>query len=253
MKFSIISISFNDGPLLERCIRSIYNQKLPEDCSLEHIVVDGGSTDESIEALDLARSLGSRVISLPAKGVYNAINSGISAANGDVIGLVHGTDMLADDNAIARVATCFNEHKPDFIYGDVNFIEAAAPEVILRSYSSEDFTPSMLRKGIAPPHPSLFITAAAMAAAGPYKEDYRIGADFELFVRLFLGRVPFTSRYLPGVIVTMEKGGMSGKLFNILFVNTIEKRRALRENGINASLPKILMRYLLHFRKPAMR
>ncbi|MDE6612468.1 MAG: glycosyltransferase [Muribaculaceae bacterium] len=249
MKISVITITYRDGELLRRAISSVQRQQLPPHVELEHIIVTSDTDGDALAICEEARRAGSIVLKAEARGCYNAINKGIERASGDIIGLLHGSDMYACDDALAKVARIFMENKPDFIYGDVRYIKASSPEKTLRYYSGRDFRPELLLKGIAPPHPSLYIKKDVMSAVGPYCEDYLIGADFELFIRLFYGKRHYSHCYLPEALTAMEIGGLSTSLYNILVVNTREKMRALRSNGLAASLTAILSRYFIHLKR----
>ncbi|MCM1066331.1 MAG: glycosyltransferase [Muribaculaceae bacterium] len=246
MKISIITITYRDGALLKRAIDSIYAQELDADTELEHIIVSGDSEDDSEASalLRYAESMGSRIIRSKPQGCYNALNIGNAAATGDVIGLVHGSDMLADASVLAKVADTFRAYKPDFVYADIIYISVERPGEVLRRYGAHDFSPELLSKGIAPPHPSLYMSRDTLRRVGRYKEDYLIGADFDLFIRLFRGG--FVGRYMPATTVAMEWGGLSTTLYNRIVVNTREKLRALRDNGCPVSAVRILLRYLHH-------
>lgn len=247
MKISIITISYADGPALERAIRSVAAQQLPPGTELEHIIVCGDSPADTHPAVRLAPMTDARVCFLPPKGCYNALNEGISRSSGDIIGMLHGSDIFANDRVLDRVAEVFSSaDAPDFCYGDIAYFRPDNPDKAVRTYSAKDFSPTMLLKGIAPPHPSLFITARCLKAVGGYKEDYIIGADFDLFVRLMLSSNPHMGIYLPGVSTLMSTGGLSTKPYNILVVNTREKMRALRENGFRPSLAQMLARFIYH-------
>lgn len=249
MKISVITISYRDGALLRRAIDSVYSQALPEGVELEHIIVCSDTSAEAAGICDYARGKGSEIIVIPPKGCYNALNAGIRRATGDIVGILHGSDMYTGTDSLARVAGAFQKHNPDFIYGDVHYIKASAPGKALRYYSGRDFTPDMMLRGIAPPHPSLYIRRDILLESGLYKEDYLIGADFDLFARLFFGGKELKWFYLPGALTAMELGGLSTKFYNTIVVNTREKLRALRENGLPASLPKVLSRYLWHINR----
>ncbi len=246
MKISIVSITFNDGKLLKRTLDSIHAQELPPGTDIEHIIVDGGSSDESSQIITEAEKAGSIILHREPKGCYNALNEGIAATSGDIIGILHGNDLYAHNKVLANVVDTFAGHSPDFTYGDIRYIR---PDNSLgRIYSARGFKAYEITKGFAPPHPSLFMTRGTMQKIGPYKEDYRVAADFELFVRLFLGKTTFSSRYIPGPAVLMQTGGLSSKLYSRLVTNTLEKRRALLENGFNTSFGRLMLRYLQYKR-----
>lgn len=251
MKISVVTITRNDGPLLARTISSIYAQKLPPGVELEYVIVDGCSDTPQTEAiLAEAEARGSRVIRREPRGCYNAINQGIEACTGDVIGLLHGTDFYADSQAVADICNAFSDKNTGFIFADIVY---ASPESDIgrihstRRYSSEKFSPDSLRHGFAPPHPTLYVRADLMREIGPYREDYIISADFEYFVRLFMRSPQPKWRRLDRVLVAMDNAGASASWKNRLTVNVPEKMKALRTNGLRASWFNMLLRYYYHF------
>ena len=242
MKISVITITYHDGDLLRRAIDSVYAQRLPEGVELEHIIVSSDT--------DIAKNgVYCIIIETPPKGCYNALNQGIRRATGDIIGMLHGSDMYASTDALARVADVFAKENHDFIYGDVKYIKASSPQTERRYYSARGFTPEMMLSGIAPPHPSLYIRKSVLDKEGLYEEDYITGADFDLFARLFFGPKRYCYGYLPGALTAMELGGLSTTFYNTLVVNTREKIRALRKNGLPVNLFKILSRYIWHLKR----
>lgn len=254
MKISIITITRNDGALLAKAIDSVALQQLPEGCELEHVIVASDSDNSNAHVYDFARSIGAKVIHVPSKGCYNALNIGIDAATGDVIGLVHGTDFFRSPMSLRRMAQPFlSDPRLDFAYGDIEYVQPGKPDKSVRNYRGSENAIELIRKGIAPPHPSLFIKSDVLKRVGAYKEEYKVAADFEFFVRL-LNRgehEKFNYRYVPGVNVCMHTGGMSSTIFNRLIRNNLEKRKALRDNGINISWAKLLTRYFHFLKKSA--
>lgn len=211
---------------------------------IDYIIVDGGSTDNSIEIIEHWKQLypnNIRYISQTDNGIYEAINKGIKIATGDVIGTLHSGDRFYSPNVLSIIAHTMSDPQINMIYGDVHYVNNSGR--IVRKYSSKKFKPELLKIGIAPPHPSLFLRKSIFEKYGLYKENYLIGADFELFVRLMLvNNLP--GHYLPLDMVEMSTGGLSTQLFHRIFTNNKEKYRALRENSINVCCFSLLKRYL---------
>ena len=128
MKISVITITYHDGDLLRRAIDSVYAQRLPEGVELEHIIVSSDTDIAKNGVYCHAAASGSIIIETPPKGCYNALNQGIRRATGDIIGMLHGSDMYASTDALARVADVFAKENHDFIYGDVKYIKASSPQ-----------------------------------------------------------------------------------------------------------------------------
>ncbi len=242
MKISVIMPTLNNGDSLRRAIESVASQSHPD---IELIVVDGGSTDSSIDdvrALSEQHPGMIRWISEPDSGVYNALNKGIAMATGNVIGTLHGNDLYVNSDVLSRVAEAFAD-APElpFVFGDVHYFAPSGQCV--RLYSGPENPARALRYGIAPPHPSLFMRREVLDRVGHYREDYVVAADFEMFVRLILVE-GYTGQYIPLDMVGMSLGGLSTRLSNRLFTNNWEKMRALRENGISRTGLGVLRRYL---------
>ncbi len=241
MKISVITVTLNNSIALEKTIKSVMEQTYSD---IEHIIIDGGSIDGSLAIIKRWQQRFPdkiKYVSEADSGVYNAINKGIALATGDIIGLLHGNDFFSSDGILAQMVEKMNETKAPMIYGDIHYINPQDGNTV-RNYSARDFSPEMLRKGIAPPHPSLYLRREIFKRHGVYKEDYRVAADFEMFVRLMLVN-DVKAVYLPADMVTMTTGGLSTRLRHRLITNTAEKYRALKENGIKTNLFTLLMRY----------
>ena len=183
-----------------------------------------------------------KYISEPDDGVYSAINKGIKMASGDVVGLLHGNDFFSSIDVVAKVVKVFEDNLVPFVYGDVKYVKGKRDKVV-RYYSASRFTKKLLLQGIAPPHPSLYMRRELFEKYGLYKEDYLIGADFDMFLRLIV-RNNLTGRYLPLDMVTMTTGGLSTQIYHQIFTNNREKYRALKENSCNVSVYMLIKRYL---------
>lgn len=240
MKISVITATRNNAATLEATIKSVMQQTYND---IELIIVDGASTDNSLETIASWQQLHPdkiKYVSEPDSGVYNAINKGIKMANGDIIGTLHGNDTFASSDILLQVAQAMSNSDIDFVYGDISYRDKAGKKV--RYYSSADYNKSMLRYGIAPPHPSLYARKEVFDTIGLYKENYLIAADFDFFIRLIaVNNRP--SQYLPLEMVTMSMGGLSTTLRHRIFTNNREKYRALRENGIRVCPLSLLKRY----------
>lgn len=235
MKISLITINRNNNSGLRRTIRSVQAQKrfLPAGVVVQHIVVDGWSTDGSVQLVENNADI--KLVTTEPKGVYDAINHGIETATGDIVGLLHSGDIFSNDSVLSKIATVFNtKEAPDFVWGD--------SRIGRRLYSGKDFTPDKLITGFSPPHLSLYMTAETLASVGLYDETYRTAADFDYFVRLF-NNPRLHGFYSPFICIDMEPGGLSQTLSYRLWHNNRERLRSLRSNGLPASLFNIIKHY----------
>ena len=236
MKISLITINRNNAKGLQRTLLSVA-QQLPyigQENKLEHIIVDGLSTDDSLSVL--LPQLDSKIISLEPKGVYNALNAGIEVSTGEIIGMLHSGDTFAHSGVLAQVIKCFEskEIAPDYIWADVR--------IGRRYFSGEGFTPKSITAGFAPPHPSLYISRKTFQSIGLYDESFKIGGDIDYFIRLSQ-KPELKGYYCPEKFIEMEGGGLSQRFVSRVWVNNRERLRALRKNGISSNPFRLLCHY----------
>lgn len=239
MKITVITVCFNSAATIADTLRSVSSQTHPD---IEHVIIDGGSRDDTVSlAKTLGRS-GGIIISEPDKGIYDAMNKGVRRATGEVIGFLNADDMYADDGVLARVCSLMQQHELDALYGDAEFVRPSNLSKPVRRYRSDRFRPDRIAWGWMPAHPALFLRRQVFERYGMFRPDYRIAGDFELVARIFhKGELAY--EYIPEVLVRMRTGGVStGGLRNTLLLNR-EVLRACRENGISSNWLKILSKY----------
>lgn len=243
MKVSIVTISLNKKAGLEKTITSVRAQTYPD---IEHIIVDGQSTDGTDELL---RRLTPKynVVKQPPKGVYAAINAGLNAASGDIIALLHAGDVYADNHVVADVVKNF-ESAPStqYIYGNIRYLRRNGARG--RLFSGAPASRKTLLTGFQPPHLSLFITRKAQHMVGLYSAKYRIAGDFEMFLRIFFND-NLTGKYMDRTMVNMEPNGLATRFISRLWTNNRERIKALRDNGLPHSPLAILKHYYYLFKR----
>lgn len=239
MKISVITVAFNAAHTIADTLDSVAAQTHPD---VEHIVVDGASTDGTLTVVERHGKHVARMMSEPDRGIYDAMNKGLRLATGDVIGFLNADDVYADNGVLEHVSSVMERERLDALFGDAEFVSPAKPGRSLRRYRSERFRPDRIAWGWMPAHPTLFLRRQVYQRFGLFRTDYRIAGDFELVARMFHGGT-LRYRHLPEVLVRMKTGGIStGGWRNTLLLNR-EVLRACRENGIPTSLPKILSKY----------
>lgn len=239
MKFTVITACYNSARTIADTIASVSSQTYGQ---AEHIFVDGGSTDGTLAIIEARRGANSKLIPGPDNGTYDALNKGVAASSGDVVGFLHADDMYADDGVISRVVHEFRAHALDALYGNVAFVRRDDIHRIVRVYDSGRFRPSRIAWGWMPAHPALFLSRRIFERFGRFKTDYRIAADFEFVARIF-SAPDFRYRYLPEVLIKMRMGGISTKGWRSTLTLNKEVLRACRENGISTNYLKILSKY----------
>jgi len=227
MKLSIISVVYNNAQYIEDCIKSVASQSYR---NYEHIVVDGGSTDGTLEVIEKHREKITKWVSEPDDGLYSAMNKGISMATGDVIGFLHSDDYYADQDVIEKVADVFINRDVESLYGDLIYISKNG-ERIIRYWKSGNYRESMVRWGWMPPHPTFFVKREIYNRHGCFNTDLRIAADYDLILR-FLGKHSISTHYIPEVLIKMRIGGNSNKSIKNIIRKSTEDYRAMKENGL---------------------
>lgn len=239
MKISIVTVAFNAARTIAGTLQSVAAQTHRD---IEHIVVDGGSADGTLEIIARQGSHVARLVSEPDKGIYDAMNKGLGLATGEIIGFLNADDVYADNGVLERVAGIMAGNDLDAVFADAEFLSPAGRARPMRRYRSDRFRPERIAWGWMPAHPSLFLRRGVYQRFGNFRIDYRIAGDFELVARIF-HRGTLKYRYVPEVWVRMQTGGIStGGWRNTLLLNR-EVLRACRENGIRTSLPRILSKY----------
>lgn len=239
MKVTVITVCRNAGNSIEDTLQSVRSQQYP---NVEHLVIDGGSSDGTLDVVKQYQDRITKYISEPDRGIYDAMNKGIALATGDVIGFLNADDQYAHAGVLSRVADAVTNGQVDALFGDAEFFDPSDPQRVIRRYCSRRFRPDRIGWGWMPAHPTLFLKRQVFDRYGPFRIDYRIAGDFELIARIFRDQT-LRYRYLPEIMVRMRTGGIStGGWRNTLLLNK-EVLRACKENGIPTNLLKILSKY----------
>jgi len=241
MKISLLTVSFNSAATLRDTIKSVRAQDYPD---IEYIVVDGQSTDGTVDLIRAEAAAIDRWISEPDQGIYDAMNKAIGLATGDVVGILNSDDFYAGTDVVSRVARAFEDPTLDAVFGDLTVVDPSNLSRVVRRYSSARWRPEKFARGFMPAHPTFFVRRKYYEQLGVFKTDYRIAADYELLIRfLYVHRLKY--RYLPIHMVTMRKGGVSSRGIRSNFILNAEIIRACRENGIRTNVFKVYPRYFV--------
>jgi glycosyltransferase involved in cell wall biosynthesis len=240
MKVSIITVSYNSAGTISDTINSVLSQTYND---IEYIIIDGHSTDGTIELINSFGNRISKFVSEPDKGIYDAINKGIKLSSGDIIGILNSDDFFYDNNVIEKVAKEFSDNIIDAVFGDVQFINPNDTSRIKRYYSSKFFNTEKFRFGYMPAHPSFYVRRQLYEKLGYYKTDYKIAADFELLIRfMYINQIKH--KYIEMPFVKMRTGGVSNKSIFSRFRLNREIAKACNENGIKTNFFKIYSKYI---------
>lgn len=228
MKISVITVCFNSESTIADTMRSVAEQT---HLDIEHIVIDGASTDAT---LTIVRELGSQsvqIISERDDGIYHAMNKGVDLATGDFVGFLNADDTFASPMTVALIARAASEAGADAVYGDLSYVHKARPTAVLRYWSSGPFKETQLAHGWMPPHPTFYVRRALLDQLGRFDLNFRISADYDFMLRC-LTRPGIVVVYLPTILVFMRTGGASNNSLSALIRKSSEDLAALRKNGV---------------------
>ena len=242
VKITVVTIAYNAAATIEETIQSVQAQ---DHQGLEYIVIEGGSTDGTLEIIDKYRGSIDRVISEPDEGIYDAMNKGIGAATGDVIGFLNSDDIYRMESAVSHIAERFTNSSVDTVFSDIVIVDWDDPSHIHRFLRPNRFRPSYMRWGWMPPHPSFYARTTCFEQAGNFRTDFKIAADWELVLR-FLKVHGFSYRYIPETLVQMRRGGLSTQNLGSTITINEEIARACRIHGVYTNR---LMLWSKYFRR----
>lgn len=241
MTVSVITVTFNAAATVDMAVRSVLEQS--GDFRLDYHIVDGGSTDGTLDVLKAHQAGIAQITSGPDNGLYDAMNRGVARAKGDIIGILNADDAYADPQVIADVLRTFEETGADGVYADLDYVDEATATAITRQWKSGG--PGDFRKGWMPPHPTLFVKRSLYDQHGLFNLQLRSAADYELMLRFFHFRGA-TLAYLPRTTVKMRAGGQSNASLGNRIKANAEDAQAWRLNG---SAPPVLLRLVKPLRK----
>jgi glycosyltransferase involved in cell wall biosynthesis len=263
MKVSLITVSYNSAKTIADTLKSVQSQTYK---NIEYIVVDGKSTDGTIEivkqfldtskdviqdamqdsAKDVAQDAKQGVVTTLLcerdKGIYDAMNKGLALATGDIIGVLNSDDFYCSNDVIEQVVRVFQENETDCLYGDLNYVDAIDTNKIIRKWRSGAYARENFLKGWMPPHPTFFVKKSCYENFGIFDTQFKSAADYELMLR-FLYKESCSAQYLPMVMIHMRAGGVS----NVSLKNRI---RANREDRMAWKINDLKPKWFTLLRKP---
>ncbi|MCA0430589.1 MAG: glycosyltransferase [Bacteroidetes bacterium] len=227
LKVSIITITFNAEKTIESTIKSVLSQNYK---NIEYIIIDGKSTDNTLNIINNYANQISKIISEKDKGLYDAINKGIEVSTGDIIALIHADDFYINENIISNYIEKFNETNADAVYANLYYVSATDESKIIRKWQSGFYKPDLFKWGWMPPHPTVLIKKKCYKQFGNYKLNYKTAADYECMLRLIhVNKIKLA--YLNQFVIKMRVGGKSNQsIKNRLNANNEDKKAWLENN-----------------------
>jgi glycosyltransferase len=232
MHLTLITVTFNACASLEETILSVQQQHYN---NLEYLIVDGGSTDGTLEMVKKYAEVVTSFVSEPDKGIYDAMNKGLKRATGDVVGFLHADDRFAHPRVLNDIMAAFETKPSDALYGDLQYVTSFEPLKVLRHWKSGAFNCQLIKKGWMPPHPTVYFKRSLLKQIGYFDTSYKIAADYDWLLRL-LQVEDVSVDYLPEVLVYMSTGGASNKSIGNIIQKSKEDYRAIRQNKVGGVL-----------------
>lgn len=240
IKVSIVTVCYNSEATIRDTIDSVLAQSYSD---IEYIIVDGASSDRTMAIVDEYKDHIAIFVSEPDMGIYDAMNKGIKLSTGNVIGILNSDDIYQNNNVIRDVVSQFDASPASsLVFGDVVFVAPGNFDKVIRYYRAGHFRPWKLRFGWMPPHPATFIKKQAYDLVGSYSLNFKISADYEMFVRLLLIHNLRFSR-INKILVRMHPGGVSTAGIRSSLLLNREIVQSCRNNGIYTNLWLVLLKF----------
>jgi len=220
IKISIVTATYNAADTVAVSIGSVRGQGI----DVEHIIIDGGSTDSTIEILNPYQDSIKYFISEADEGIYEALNKGLNLATGEIIGILHADDYYPSNDVLKTVLHVFEDTSIDACYGDLIYVDQNDTSKIVRNWQSLEYDENRFYWGWMPPHPTFFVRRSVYEKFGIFREDIGTAADYEIMLR-FLLKHKIKAKYIPKVLVHMRTGGISNRsLKNRIKANRMDRR-----------------------------
>jgi glycosyltransferase involved in cell wall biosynthesis len=240
MKVSIITVAYNSSATIRDTIESVLSQDYAD---FEYILVDGQSTDDTLEIIRSYNHPGIRWISEPDKGIYDAMNKGVQMATGDIIGILNSDDFYTDSQVLSKVAKTFSEQQVESVYSDLAYVDASDVNKIVRYWKSGKYKEGSFLAGWMPPHPTFFVQRSVYEKYSQFDVRLKSAADYELMLR-FIHRFKISVAYIPETLVKMRAGGVSNASFLNRFRANREDRLAWEYNKLTPKLYTLMLKPL---------
>tara|TARA_B100000508_G_scaffold117757_1_gene97583 strand:+ start:1094 stop:1819 length:726 start_codon:yes stop_codon:yes gene_type:complete len=221
-------VTYNSSTTIEDTVKSVLVQTHPD---IEYIIVDGDSTDNTLQKIEPYSDKLSKFVSEKDSGMYDALNKGIKLATGDIIGILNSDDFYTDKFVIEEVVKIFLEEHSDAVYADLQYVDSNHTNKIIRNWKSGNYKPGDFLYGWMPPHPTFFVKKDIYRKFGNFSMELKSAADYELMLR-FIHKHQIRLSYLKRVIVKMRAGGMSNSSLKNRMRANKEDRKAWSMNQI---------------------
>ena len=237
---SIVTGTYNSSKFIADCVSSINNQVYN---SIEHIIIDGNSKDDTISVIKSTPNKVSQIVSEKDDGIYDAMNKGLKMAKGEIVGILNSDDFYNSDEVIQMVVKAFEDPTVDCVYGDLVYVDQLNTDKVVRNWVTGPYSKKAFTKGWHPAHPSFFVRNSVYKKLGYFDLKFGLAADFELMLR-FLEKNKIKGVYLPFPMVRMRLGGATNKSIKNILQGNKECVAAFKANDLNVSAAYPIFRLL---------
>ena len=244
MTLSIITTVLNNEKFIYDCLKSVGQQKIKD--KYEHIIVDAGSSDNTLKILNQFKKVNKNLKILIKKnsGIYEGINYGIKKSKYNYIGLLHSDDFYKDNKVFKNILREFKSNpKLKSIHSNVEIVSRNNKKKIIRFFKSDQLKSEDYINCMHPPHTSLFINKKIFNKFGFYNINLKIASDFEFMLRVF-GINKIYSKYIDKTFVVMRAGGVSNKNIGNILLSNYEVYKSFKINKLRVSIFLILKKIL---------
>jgi len=229
VKVSIVTICYNAEATIRECLASVGRQDYG---SIEYIVIDGGSTDNTLDILSEYNDVIDVLVSEPDSGIYDALNKGVSKATGDIVGFMHSDDAYSNNGVVSLIVSAFDVYGVSGVYGDLIYISPNKNGQVFRYWKSCPVENVLIKYAWMPPHPTLYLRRSVYDEIGGFDVSFKISGDYDFTVRLFKC-LSYTFYYISHPLVSMKVGGISNRSPRFLLLKSCEDFKVLRSNGFS--------------------
>jgi len=228
MKVSIITATYNSAETIRDTLQSLNAQSYKD---IEYIIIDGASKDNTIDVIKNECTRVAKIISEPDDGIYDALNKGILASTGEIVGFLHSDDLFAYPDVITDIVKQFEISGCDALYGDLQYVSKDNTDNVIRLWKSGTYNIAKMKNGWMPPHPTFYMKRELYEQFGSFDLSFKIAGDYDSLLR-YLWKNNISMSYIPKVLLKMRVGGASNRSLKNIFQKTKEDISALKNNGV---------------------
>ena len=236
MRVSIVTVAFNSASTIVDTLDSVSRQIYPD---IEHFVIDGGSSDGTVDLVRARAERVSKFVSEPDSGIYDAMNKGLRLCTGDIIGFLNSDDIYSSDETVSSIVAAFDDAGVDAVHGDLVYVRREDPCFVVRHWRATPFSPGAFSLAWSPAHPTFYVRRSVIDRVGEFNTSYKVASDLDFMLRVLeVGR--YKSKVIPQVLIRMRVGGVSNSSVCGIVKQNLDVIEAIRSHELSVS-PLVFM------------